>query len=785
MAGKHITEDELPVGGTTGQVLKKTSNADYDLEWGTGGAGASALDDLTDVTLTAPSNGQVLKYNGSAWINDTDATGGGGVSDGDKGDITISGSGTTYTIDNDVVTYAKMQNVSATDRVLGRDTAGAGDVEEISPTDLRTMINVANGATANSSDATLLDRTNHTGTQASTTISDFDEAVEDKIGAKVKAGTGISVSYNDGTGETTVTSTAGDVYTTVGSSGATYTTIAAAITAGATKIAVLTNVTETVAVTLAADGVIIGLNQSITVTMPSGGDFTLGARARISEITITLDTGKFALGADASASRVVLNKSSATGYLLELTGVRASFSYGRIYDTSTTLSTTRVIMRQYAQKFEGNYCEIADCATTAANAWFRTSNIGGDTGAVHIISKNYFYSSAAWAVGAVLMNLQYADGSISENKFEGPVSRGVAIKIEDYHETVMSNYFVNFETQLLIPETGSPTYNAVYRVEVLGNRFASASGRSIDITGYANSIIGNTVSGTNQTIRISPSTSGATYGYGNIISGNQIRSSNIVLGANSQNNIITNNTFLSSASVTDSGTGNKFWLNEGGPADNVLDTDLTTIAALTPSNDDFLQRKAGAWANRTVSQVKTDLGLTGTNSGDQTSIVGISGTKAEFNTAVSDGDIAFLDGTPTFTTDVSVPDEAYGVGWNGSVEVPTKNAVYDKIETLAVGDVTGPAGATDNQIPRFLGATGKSLDASSVIIDDSGNIYTGYLTLGSDGNVTVVDEAYGAGWNGDLTVPSKNAVYDKIETLGSSGASLGQVIAQAAGLYNY
>ena len=43
---------------------------------------------------------------------------------------------------------------------------------------------------------------------ASTDISDFGEAVEDKIGAKVIAGTGISVSYNDTTGETTVTSTA-------------------------------------------------------------------------------------------------------------------------------------------------------------------------------------------------------------------------------------------------------------------------------------------------------------------------------------------------------------------------------------------------------------------------------------------------------------------------------------------------------------------------------------------------------------------------------------------------
>jgi hypothetical protein len=41
-----------------------------------------------------------------------------------------------------------------------------------------------------------------------------------------------------------------------------------------------------------------------------------------------------------------------------------------------------------------------------------------------------------------------------------------------------------------------------------------------------------------------------------------------------------------------------------------LDSDLTAFAALTPTNDDLVQRKAGAWTNRTVAQFKTDLGIT-------------------------------------------------------------------------------------------------------------------------------------------------------------------------------
>ena len=73
--------------GTSGQVL--TSNGDDAPTWQNasgGGGGSSTLAGLTDVTISSASNGQVLKYNGSAWVNDTDATGsgggGGGISTG-------------------------------------------------------------------------------------------------------------------------------------------------------------------------------------------------------------------------------------------------------------------------------------------------------------------------------------------------------------------------------------------------------------------------------------------------------------------------------------------------------------------------------------------------------------------------------------------------------------------------------------------------------------------------------------------------------------------------------
>ena len=67
------------------------------------------------------------------------------VSDGDKGDITVSGSGTTWTIDDASVTLAKQANL-AQNTIIGRVTASTGVPEALSATNVRTIINVADGA---------------------------------------------------------------------------------------------------------------------------------------------------------------------------------------------------------------------------------------------------------------------------------------------------------------------------------------------------------------------------------------------------------------------------------------------------------------------------------------------------------------------------------------------------------------------------------------------------------------------------------------------------------------
>lgn len=103
-----VTYAKMQVASTTSRVLGASSTSTTIAEL-TVGSGLS----LSGTTLTATAVG---------------------LTDGDKGDITVSATGSSWVIDNQAVTYAQIQNVSATDKLLGRSTAGAGSIEEITCT---------------------------------------------------------------------------------------------------------------------------------------------------------------------------------------------------------------------------------------------------------------------------------------------------------------------------------------------------------------------------------------------------------------------------------------------------------------------------------------------------------------------------------------------------------------------------------------------------------------------------------------------------------------------------
>jgi hypothetical protein len=65
--------------------------------------------------------------------------GGGGITDGDKGDITVSSSGATWTIDNNAVSDAKLRQ-SVGNSVIGRSASSTGNVADIQASTASTYI---------------------------------------------------------------------------------------------------------------------------------------------------------------------------------------------------------------------------------------------------------------------------------------------------------------------------------------------------------------------------------------------------------------------------------------------------------------------------------------------------------------------------------------------------------------------------------------------------------------------------------------------------------------------
>jgi len=148
--------------GSSGTVL--STDGSGTLSWVTASGGAAALNDLSDVVITGiPTNGQVLKYNGANWVNDTDATGGAGTSlgsrgpvfgtsaslaNGASGDIDITGfkGYILYKIQTSVASWVRLYTDSASrtadnSRLEGTDLLpGAGVIAEVITTGASTIL---------------------------------------------------------------------------------------------------------------------------------------------------------------------------------------------------------------------------------------------------------------------------------------------------------------------------------------------------------------------------------------------------------------------------------------------------------------------------------------------------------------------------------------------------------------------------------------------------------------------------------------------------------------------
>jgi len=119
---------------TSGYVLS-WNGSDYAWVAQSGGGGSSTLDGLTDVTITSASSGQVLKYNGSAWVNDTDA-GGIALTDLSVTSNTAFGNGSfTYNNSTGVFTYTPPLLTGYLQDITSENLSDLADVNSTTPTD--------------------------------------------------------------------------------------------------------------------------------------------------------------------------------------------------------------------------------------------------------------------------------------------------------------------------------------------------------------------------------------------------------------------------------------------------------------------------------------------------------------------------------------------------------------------------------------------------------------------------------------------------------------------------
>lgn len=142
-AGIATTQAGLAATSATNAQTAETNAETAETNAEAAQAAAEAAAASLNLPIIAPGDAGktlVVKVTEDGYELDTAAA---GLADGDYGDFTVSSGGTVATIDNGAVTYAKMQDVSATARLIGRKTAGSGDPEELTLTEALDLVGSA------------------------------------------------------------------------------------------------------------------------------------------------------------------------------------------------------------------------------------------------------------------------------------------------------------------------------------------------------------------------------------------------------------------------------------------------------------------------------------------------------------------------------------------------------------------------------------------------------------------------------------------------------------------